>query len=296
MLCSRHRTSRRLLCRFLYGLRSDHLLTSGRSSAYLRFQIQGVYAACRSTALLMLIVVSSVAGASAQTTEDTATVSGCVTDTAGYPLPDVPVDLSGNGKHRIVRTNAAGCYEVAGLPRGSYAVFVTLQGFLSNTHDPLNLESGQSENVSFQMRVAPICECITVPRTLSGLWNEADVVVRLRITGHKPGPTWSSQHIARLLTIWKRDPTLGAPSATVVFSQFRRVGEIEPFAIGQDFVMFLDRALTEGAFNLVSGGDGDGTNAALAIEDGRIRSAPIAHYVGMDVSQLVAELEGLSRP
>ena len=223
----------------------------------------------------------------------TAGVWGCITDPRGQPLPGVTVDVIGNGKHRIVLSNSAGCYEAGDLPRGSYVVFATLQGFLSYTRDQLNLEPGRPEPVNFQLPLAPLCECIGLPTTLVALWEEADAVVRLRIAGHEPGPMWSSQHTATVLAVWKRDATLGPTSHTLTFNQIHQRGETEPYAIGQDFIIFLRGTEADGAFARMS--DGDGTTAAFAVEDGRIHSAPIASYVGMEIGRLLNELQSLSR-
>jgi hypothetical protein len=190
-----------------------------------------------------------------------------------------------------VLSNASGCYEAGDFLRGSYAVFATLRGFLSCTRDQLNIEPGRSEQVNFEMRIAPLCECFGLSKTLSAPWDQADAVVRVRISGHKPGPVWSSQHIATVLAVWKRDATSGPTSNTLIFDRRHQRGETEPYAIGQDFIIFL-RGIS-GVLTRMA--DGDGTTAAFAIEDGRIRSAPIASYVGMDVGSLLNELESLSK-
>jgi hypothetical protein len=125
---------------------------------------------------LVLLLVSQ--GVSAGQAPATAGVSGCITDPSGQPLPGVEVNVIGNGAHRMVLSNAAGCYEAGDLQRGSYVVFATLPGFLSHTRDQLNIEPGRPERVNFQLPVAPLCECFGLPKTLSALWDQADAVVR----------------------------------------------------------------------------------------------------------------------
>lgn len=39
----------------------------------------------------------------------TSTIAGCITDTIGQPLAGVTVDVGGDGRHRIVQTDARGC-------------------------------------------------------------------------------------------------------------------------------------------------------------------------------------------
>jgi hypothetical protein len=139
------------------------------------------------------------------------------------------------------------------------------------------------------MRVAPICECITSPTTLVGLWDAADAVLRIRITGHDANAP-DRKHIATALTVWKATPTVKATD-TVTFLQRIEQNEIEPYAIGQEFVIFLQWSPQLQAF--VRWSNEDGTVAAFAIEGGRIHSAPMAGYSGMDDEQLMKELSSL---
>lgn len=225
-------------------------------------------------------------------TETSGTVLGCITDPIGQPLFGVTVDVIGNRQHRMVVSNAAGCYERRDLPSDSYVVFARLPGFVSFARDQVRIDPGRTENVSFQMRIAPMCECIAPAPTLSALWNAADAIVRVRITGHKPETTTNREHIAAVLTVWKRH-SIGGPAAdTLTFSQPLNTDETEPYAIGQDFVIFLQWHSAEGTFVRMMYGDGKG--AAFAIEDGRIRSAVLAKYVGMEVDRFLTELQAVS--
>jgi hypothetical protein len=223
---------------------------------------------------------------SAAQARTTGTVAGCITDTTGQPLPGVTVDVGGNGRHRIVQSDASGCYAVPDVSSGSHFVFARLQGFVSMTRDNLNVEPGRSQTIDLQMRIAPMCECIALPRTLSALWDEADAVVRVRIierdSSHpEPG------HRAALLGVWKRPPTLNT-SETLTFVRHAEPNEVEPYAAGQDFVVFLKWSPAQQVFVRMSGGEG--TVGAFAVENGRIHSGPIAGYAGMEAGQLVNEL------
>ena len=197
------------------------------------------------------------------------------------------VDVGGNGRHRIVQGDARGCYAVPDVPAGSYFVFARLQGFVSVTRDNLNVEPGRPQNIDLQMRIAPICECITFPDTLAKLWDEADAVVRVRIIGHDSSNP-ESRHRAALLSAWKRLPTLNT-SATLTFVRYIEPNEEEAYAVGQDFVVFLKWSSAQQVFVRMSSG-GNGTVAAFGVENGRIHSAPISAYVGMEAEQLVNEL------
>jgi Carboxypeptidase regulatory-like domain len=202
---------------------------------------------------LVVIVLFPVMVFAAQTSDANGALVGCVTDPGGQPLPGVTVEVSRGGAHQTVFSDAAGCYTLTDLPRGFYWVFARLKGFVSVTRDQLSIMPGNGEQLNFQMRVAPICECIGPPSTLTSLWTEADSVVRLRITGHEPASSpihgWPFiQHVAAVLTVWKQHAAAGSTGDTLKFVQAQMYEETEPYVIGQEFVMFLDRQSTEGAF------------------------------------------------
>jgi hypothetical protein len=88
-----------------------------------------------------------------------------------------------------------------------------------------------------------------------------------------------------------QNPIISATD-TLTFVQLAERNEIEPYAVGQEFVIFLRWLSTERGF--VRWSNGDGSVAAFAIENGRIRSTPIASYVGMDEEQLAKELSSLA--
>ena len=225
-------------------------------------------------------------------TPRTSVVAGCITDTSGQPLPGVTVEVGGSGRHRIVQSDASGCYAVPDVPAASYFVFARLEGFVSVTNDNLNVEPGRPESIDLQMRVQTICECIAVafPDTLAKLWDVADAVVRVRITGHDPSNR-EAKHRGALLNVWKRNSRFNTSEA-LTFLQDTEPNEVEPYAVGQDFVIFLKWLPAERVFVRMS--TGNGTGAAFAIEDGRIHSGPIAAYAGMEAEQLVNQLTSLA--
>jgi hypothetical protein len=223
-------------------------------------------------------------------TQGTSTVAGCITDTTGQPLPGVTVDVGGNGTHRIVRTDASGCYTVPDVPAGSYFVFARLQGFVSVTHDNLNVTPGQPQNIDLRLRVAGMCECITFPNTVAKLWDAADAVVRVRLTNHDPDNP-ERKYRASVLSSWKRGFLFNTTEA-LTFLRFLEGNECEPYAVGQDFVLFLKWSSADQVWVRMS--SGEGTVAAFAVENGRIHSAPIAAYVGMDTEQLTNQLASMA--
>jgi hypothetical protein len=223
----------------------------------------------------------------------TSAIIGCITDPSGQHLPGVTVDVGGDGLHRIVQSDARGCYAVPDVPAGSHYVFARLRGFVSVTRDELTVApGGSSQTVDLQMRVAGMCECLPFPDTLRGLWDAADAVVRVRITGHDPSNP-DVGYRAALSSIWKRPPMWNTSEA-LTFERFIDREEAEPYAVGQDSVLFLKWSAARQVFVRMSSG-GDGAVGAFAVENGRIHTAPVARYVGMEVEQFGAELRAFAR-
>jgi hypothetical protein len=116
---------------------------------------------------------------------------------------------------------------------------------------------------------------------------EADAVVRVRIIAHDSSNP-ESRYRAAVLTLWKNEfPTVNI-SDKLTFVRQNEPNEVEPYAVGQDFVIFLWWSPAKQVFARMS--SGDGTVAAFAVENGRIHSAPISGYAGMEAEQLVNEL------
>jgi Carboxypeptidase regulatory-like domain len=213
----------------------------------------------------------------AQSRAATGALAGCITDTNGYPLPGVTIDVSAKAVHRTLSSNATGCYELTGLPPGLYVVFAGAPGFGSVTRDQIAVSRGRIERRDLEMHVRAICECVG-PLTVAEQWKEADAVVRLRITGHEQGPSRIAglfpyiKHTATVRSVLKRHPMIRSTSSTLTFLQVPEGEEQEPFAIGQEFVIFLGWAPTQGAFVMRTANDRNEA-AAFAIEDGRIHSA-----------------------
>jgi hypothetical protein len=78
--------------------------------------------------IVPVVVVLLAAHVIAQSRDATGILAGCITDPVGYPLPGVTINVSAEGVHRTIFSDAAdsstaGCYELTDLPRGSYIVF-----------------------------------------------------------------------------------------------------------------------------------------------------------------------------
>lgn len=236
----------------------------------------------------------------AQSHDATGALAGCITDTNGNPLPGVTIDVSAKGFHRTLSSNATGCYELTGLPPGVYVVLAGLRGFGSVTRDQIAVSRGRIEPRDLEMHVRAICECVVGPPTVAQMWKDADAVVRLRITGHEQVPSAGAglfphvKHTATVRSVLKRHPMARSTTSTLTFLQGSEGEEQEPFAIGQEFVIFLAWEPTQAAFFMWAANDRNQA-AAFAIENGRIRSAWLEGYAGSSVDDLLAELRTLSR-
>jgi hypothetical protein len=258
---------------------------------------------CRCMTLLAAALVSANPGYAQPPSAVGGTLHGCITTYGiGQEVPGVTITVSADDVERTIYSDKAGCYEFTDLPRGSYVLFARLLALTSVTRDQVEIVPGRGVRLDFEMRVHPICECAGPPSTVASLWEEADAVVRLRITGHAPGPDrWSNpvlqrlpdiKHTASVLSILKPHPM--AAAATLAFLQPQQYPELEPYAVGQEFVIFLRWLPTWDAFERMHANLGGA--AAFAIKNGQNRSAGIlGSYAGMSVDAFLTELRALSQ-
>jgi hypothetical protein len=169
-------------------------------------------------------------------------------------------------------------------------VFAKLTGLTSFIREGLRITPTRVEQLDFQMRVACICECINYP-TLASLWDPAEAVVRVRITGHQLGQDLGCgpyiRHTATIVTVWKRHSKI--TDRTITFLQAPMSGDAVPYAVGQDLILFLRWTSTQDAFESVNG-----SFSAFGIENGRILSSGFRSYDGMSADDFLAELRALS--
>lgn len=94
----------------------------------------------------------------------TATINGRIVDQNGAVLPGVAVTVTNtaSGVARATVTNAEGLYIVPALLPASYAVRVELQGFAPQTRDGVQLLTGATLSVDFQLSLAGVQENLTV--------------------------------------------------------------------------------------------------------------------------------------
>jgi hypothetical protein len=238
------------------------------------------------TLAIALVALATPSGAWAQ--DPYGRLAGCVSDMARSPLPGVTIRVTGANVDRTVTSETDGCFRVGVLPPGTYLLFATLPGFSAVTQDELAVRAGALTRVDFRMRVASICECLMVaPPTVPSLWAKADVVAQIRIGGHDYGPEDArvdAVHTATVLRVWKDTRKTGEVLNTLRFVQIQSELPVEPYAVGQEFILFLTAKATDRPFTIAG---------AFALENGRVRSASVAGYQEKSTDDLVTEIVAL---
>jgi Carboxypeptidase regulatory-like domain len=102
-------------------------------------------------------------------TPDTATIEGSVTDQTGADLSNAEVRVrnSATGTQRIVETDGAGHFEIAGFPIfGTYTVTVEKPGFATGQAPGLTLIGGTVATINIQLNIAEKKTEVTVTGTV----------------------------------------------------------------------------------------------------------------------------------
>ena len=123
-----------------------------------------------SPAVALLTLVFAVAAfslpAGAQTTIQTGSIQGTVTDESGAVVTDAQVSITNRATNQKIptRTNNAGAYSSGALLPGDYIVRVEKQGFRT-VELPLTVQVGVTSNGSVKMKPGEVKEVITVEST-----------------------------------------------------------------------------------------------------------------------------------
>ena len=113
---------------------------------------------------LVLTTVFLLAASGSIWAQATASINGRVVDQTGAVLPGVTVTITntGTGQVRETVTNADGLYTIPALDRGIYNTQAQLAGFSAAVRDAIDLVTGATLSVDFQMGVAQVSESLTV--------------------------------------------------------------------------------------------------------------------------------------
>jgi hypothetical protein len=112
----------------------------------------------------VIVLLSLVRPAFAQTQITTGVIQGAVTDSTGASLPGVSVDARNleTNLSRTLVTEADGRYVFLQLPPGGYRVTFTLSGFATHVQENVQLTVGQAITLPVSMKVSGVAETVTV--------------------------------------------------------------------------------------------------------------------------------------
>ncbi len=79
------------------------------------------------------------------------TIAGAVSDTSGFALPDVEIEVVKDSVVTHTFTNRLGFYKILGLPEGTYTVKAQKEGYQSQEIGGLEVTKGQVVNQNFTL-------------------------------------------------------------------------------------------------------------------------------------------------
>jgi hypothetical protein len=244
---------------------------------------------------MTVLVAALVLGLSPQA--PTGSIAGCASDQKGQRLPRTTVVVQRQGAERTTEADANGCYEMGGLPAGTYRVTVQLKLFDNATADRVVVSPSSTARADVVLRPSPICECVIVPDTPAAMWSVADAVLHVRLSAPQTqsGPRGTYRHDARLLHVLKAPATFDRRPGLSVF-QSQASGAVPPYPDGQEVIVFLsgrDAATLRIVNDLMD--PGLAPPAILFVQDGRVsRASPgFSQFVGRSVDAAIDELRQL---
>lgn len=115
----------------------------------------------------LFVLLVALAGFSASTLAQQATIVGTVTDPSGAVIPNVAVSITNidTGWNRVFPTNEAGQYVAPDLQIGHYQVKATAAGFKAAEQRNIALTVGDRIRVDFPMQMGAAQETVTVEAT-----------------------------------------------------------------------------------------------------------------------------------
>ena len=96
--------------------------------------------------------------------QDSAGVTGTVTDTSGAIIPNARVTIVNQATSSVVRTDtsSAGTYSVKGLLPGKYNVTVEIAGFKKDVRVGVNIEVSSTPTIDFALAPGAATETVQV--------------------------------------------------------------------------------------------------------------------------------------
>src|SRR5258705_10111439 len=158
---------------FLFGARvfsgsSNVRLSTRRLGLTVSPQWSTVYRSPPSTPTKILFLLSSLLILCAYVcAESTGSIEGQAVDERGAAVQGAQITARSQaiGVRRVTETDAAGRYQVAGLPLGDYHLEVQANGLKSQVIEKIHVEVGRSLTEDFQLEVGDLSEQVTVTST-----------------------------------------------------------------------------------------------------------------------------------
>ena len=219
------------------------------------------------------------------------TIAGCVRDTHRGRLPGVEVIASGQTSQTRVVTDGSGCFELDGLPVGSYSVRATLAGFVPAVRENVVVVDGRATGaVDFELCLSALEDISWVVPGFDQMWEMSDVVALVEIDGTGPVqsecPSRDFEHTATVLELLK-DRTQSPVGRTLKFIQTNWSGERVAYPRGSRMVVFLSGA--GGVFSRAAG-----PYSVFLLNGDRITS-PMRSVPEQPLTEFLATLRGRSR-
>ena len=116
--------------------------------------------------------------------QDTATITGTVTDPSGSAVPNAQVTLLNTGTQftRTVVTNSGGQYIAASIPTGAYTLTASARGFQKLERSGVQLTAASTENVDLTLTVGSETQSISVVADAAIVQSESATVSNLVTT------------------------------------------------------------------------------------------------------------------
>ena len=152
---------------------------------------------------VLFCLCSSLFGAALLFGQETATITGTVSDPSGSVIPGAKVTVTnaGTGQARNAETNSSGNFIVPDLPIGSYSVRTEAAGFKSYQRTGITLNVGDTKRIDVSMQVGEAKESVTVEAAAVAVQADTSEVSNL-ISGQQVAKlAINGRNIAQLATL-----------------------------------------------------------------------------------------------
>ncbi|HEX8291457.1 MAG TPA: TonB-dependent receptor [Pyrinomonadaceae bacterium] len=140
--------------------------------------------------LALLLVLTSAAGARAQSQITTGVIQGTVEDEQGATVPGTSVEVRNVDTNltRALVTDEGGRFVFLQLPPGRYTLTASKQGFATLKQEEFTLTVGQAANLGLKMKVSGVSETITVSavQTIDTASTQTSTTLDERAVGNLP--------------------------------------------------------------------------------------------------------------